>query len=433
MPVLEHLLSFQFVENMTVNPNASLTMPSHPAKTLRLGYLVPQFPGQTHIFFWREIEALKALGTDVHLLSTQPPPPGLIAHDWSQRAIDQTTYLASKSPLDAMRAAFRQPWFTLIRDIAGQGKALAKDIAMCLPAAARLVGYARVHQLDHIHVHSCARAALIAALAKHMGGPSYSLTLHGPMSDYGSGQALKWRSAAFATIITQKLIDEATAELGPDLPDHITLRPMGVDTDTLNRDTPYLPYFGTGPLKIFSCARLNIVKGHQDAMQAVKLLRNAGLPAELEIAGEDDAGGSGFRKFLTEQIEVLGLTDHVTLLGAIDADAVRAKLLQAHLFVLASWHEPLGVAYMEAMSCGVPTIGTASGGVPEMITSGETAVLVPPKEPQLLADAIQNLSSDPETAQRLSHDGRAHMVANYRASLGAETLINAVAKLKHNA
>ena len=116
----------------------------------------------------------------------------------------------------------------------------------------------------------------------------------------------------------------------------------------------------------------------------------------------------------------------MTLLGAIDAGAVRQKLLAAHLFVLASWHEPLGVAYMEAMSCGVPTIGTDAGGVSEMITSGETALLVEPKNPAMLAEAIQRLAASPKELDRLSRAGRAHIVAHYRSALGAETLIEAI-------
>ncbi|MGB7319338.1 MAG: exopolysaccharide biosynthesis GT4 family glycosyltransferase EpsE [Planktotalea sp.] len=393
---------------------------------LRLGYLVPQFPGQTHIFFWREIAELEERGVDIHLLSTQPPPAGLIAHEWSAKAMERTTYLASKNPFSMMRAAMHQPWYRFAQQIRIDGLSVARDIAICLPAAKRLLAYARRNALDHIHVHSCARAALIAAMCRHMGGPTFSVTLHGPMSDYGRGQPLKWRDASFATIITRKLEAEARDELGGAMPKKIYIRPMGVDTDVLKRDAPYTPPRDRESLRIFSCARLNVVKGHQDAMEAVRLLRARGVNAELEIAGEDDAGGSGYRKVLEARIAELGLTEHVRLLGAIDATAVKAKLLNAHLFVLASWHEPLGVAYMEAMSCGVPTIGTDSGGVPEMITSGETAILVPPKAPEQLADAIEGLSQNTAELNRLSHAGRAHIVAHFRASKGAETLIEGV-------
>ena len=380
------------------------------------------------MFFWREIAELEARGVDVHLLSTQPPRAGLIAHEWSQEAISRTSYLASKNPWHLLRAMLSQPWGQFFTQARVDGISIARDIAICLPAAARLFDYARDHALDHIHVHSCARGALIAAMCKHMGGPSYSLTLHGPMSDYGPGQPFKWRGASFATIITQKLEREAKAALGPDIPDRVVIRPMGVDTDVLKRNAPYEPPRIGEPIRMFSCARLNIVKGHQDAMKAVQLLAERGVDVHLEIAGEDDAGGSGYRRVLEETIVDLGLEDRVCLLGAIDADAVKAKLLKAHLFVLASWHEPLGVAYMEAMSCGVPTIGTDAGGVTEMITSGETAILVPPKSPEALADAIERLCHNETELQRLSTAGRTHIEAHYRASLGAETLNKGIAE-----
>ncbi len=397
---------------------------------LRLGYLVPQFPGQTHIFFWREIAELEARGVEVHLLSTRPPPPGLIAHDWSDDAIARTTYLVSYNPFDALRAAPRQNWPALMREIRRDGRAFAKDIAVSLPAATRLRAYAKAHKLDHVHAHSCGRTALIAAMARRMGGPEYSVTLHGPLSDYGPGQRVKWRDARFATVITQKLLREMREEMPEDMPSDVSVRPMGVDTNVLSRTAPYVPYTGTGPLRLFSCARLHVVKGHQDAMQAVRLLVDRGLDVQLEIAGEDDDGGNGFRSVLEQTMKDLSLENNVTLLGPIDADAVRGKLLEADIFVLASWHEPLGVAYMEAMSCEVPTIGTASGGVPEMIESGETGLLVPPKDPEALADGIAQLAQDPELARTLSTKGRAHMVQNFRAALGAETLIDGIARYR---
>lgn len=64
----------------------------------KIGYLVPQFPGQTHVFFWREIAALEAMGVEPVLFSTRPPPAGLIAHDWSQAAMARTSYLGQLTP-----------------------------------------------------------------------------------------------------------------------------------------------------------------------------------------------------------------------------------------------------------------------------------------------------------------------------------------------
>ena len=388
---------------------------SGPAK---IGYLVPQFPGQTHIFFWREIAEIEKRGVQVRIFSTRPPPKGLIAHDWSAQAMARTRYLGAIKPLAALTALPALPF--------AEGVGFAKDLLLSLSAARQLVTACRTEGIAHVHVHSCGRAALIAALAQRLGGPRYSLTLHGPLPDYGPGQRFKWRGARFATIITEKLLAEVRVELAGDLPERLIIQPMGVDTDSLRRDAPYVAHLPGQPLRLFSCGRLNIVKGHQDLMAAVRLLIDQGQPVTLDIAGEDDAGGKGYRTVLETRIAELELGDHVRLLGAIDADAVKRHLLAAHAFVLASWHEPLGVALMEAMSCEVPTIGTAAGGVAELITDGVDGILVPPKDPALLAEAILQLARDPARAMALGQAGRARIVSHFHAGRGAETLIREI-------
>ncbi|MDO6730118.1 exopolysaccharide biosynthesis GT4 family glycosyltransferase EpsE [Marinovum sp. 2_MG-2023] len=388
----------------------------------KIGYLVPQFPGQTHIFFWREIAAMEKNGITPVLFSTRKPPAGLISHEWSTAAMARTTYLGEVSLTSALSVLPRLPWSALWREIRRDGLSVVKDAAICAAAAQALCDHCAEQGISHVHVHSCARAALIAALAQDLGGPSYSLTLHGPLSDYGSAQRYKWRNAKFATVITRKLIAEMQADLPDDLP-RLILRPMGVDTDYLRRDTPYVPSEPGGPIRVFSCGRLNVVKGHQDLIEAVRQLRADDHDVTLEIAGQDDDGGSGFRLVLEQLIKQHGLTEHVTLLGAIDAAAVKAKLLEADIFALASWHEPLGVAYMEAIACGVPTIGTNAGGVPELIDDGVEGLLVAPKSPEALSAAILRIHQDPALASRLSETGRARIERDYRASLGAEVIV----------
>lgn len=388
----------------------------------KLGYLVPQFPGQTHIFFWREIAALEDMGVEPVLFSTRKPPAGLIAHDWSEAAMARTTYLGAVDLGRALSVLPRLPWGELLREMRRDGVSVLKDVLVCAAAGAALKDQCASRGITHVHVHSCGRAALIAAIARHLGGPEYSLTLHGPLADYGRGQRYKWRHARFATVITAKLIAEMQAEQPDDLP-RMILRPMGVDTGYLKRDAPYVPAAPDGPIRVFSCGRLNVVKGHQDLIEAVRQLRDAGHDVRLEIAGQDDDGGSGFQLVLQQLIKQHGLQDHVRLLGAIDAASVKAKLLEAHVFALASWHEPLGVAYMEAIACGVPTIGTDAGGVPELIDDGIEGLLVPPKTPEALAEAILRIARDPELARRLSTTGRARIERDYRASLGAEVIV----------
>jgi len=389
----------------------------------KIGYLVPQFPGQTHIFFWRELQEMEKLGADIQVISTRLPPAGLISHQWSKDAIARTLYLGRPRIGDLLAGLLRLPYGELLAEIRTDGKEMFKDILICTGAARHLLRETRKQGISHVHAHSCGRATLICALANHMGGLSYSVTLHGPLQDYGVGQPFKWRHARFATIITRKLLAEMQDILGSDLPERVFVQPMGVDTERFCPLQPYQPPQSGSPLRLFSCGRLNIVKGHQDLMQAVALLTKQGLNIQLEIAGEDDTGGHGYRQTLEQRITELDLQNHVHLLGAIDADTVRNKLRCAHIFVLASWAEPLGVAYMEAMACGIPTIGTNAGGVPELIENGISGVLVPPKEPALLANKIADIAANPDFAETLSQKGRQRIVDHFRSTLGAELLL----------
>ena len=227
-------------------------------KSTKIGYLVPQFPSQTHIFFWREILDLECLGVDPVLFSTRHPPAGLIAHSWSATAMARTTYLATPSPLRMLRMLSRLPWRELLIAIRKDGISTLKDVIMSIPAADRLAHGCADRGITHVHVHSCGRAALIAALAARTHDLSYSLSLHGPLSDYGSAQGFKWRRAKFVSVITQHLLDGLPALIGADLPDHLPIQPMGVDTDTLKPDGPYTPANPNEPLRLFSCARLKM-------------------------------------------------------------------------------------------------------------------------------------------------------------------------------
>lgn len=391
-----------------------------------IGILVPQFPGQTHIFFWREIAALERRGAQVQLFSTRPPPPGLIAHAWSAEAAARCIYLMPPSAADLIRgaAAFARP--RLHRLLGTDAPALRRDLALCLPAAFALRRRAAERGVAHVHVHSCGRAALIAALSRALGGPSYSLTLHGPMQDYGPGQRTKWRGARFGSVITRRLEGELRAALGEDTPP-LAVQPMGVEPARFARPEPYRPPEPGAPLRLFSCARLNRVKGHEEVLEAVALLRAEGRDVRLEIAGEDDAGGSGYRGTLEARRAALGLEGAVTLLGAVDEGVVRAKLHGAHAFVLASWAEPLGVAYMEAMAAGVPVIGTDAGGAPELIRNGTDGLLVPPRDVKALAAAIAGLAEDPGRAQRLARAGAQRVAEGFTSDRGAEMLLRMLA------
>jgi glycosyltransferase involved in cell wall biosynthesis len=402
-----------------------------------IGYLVPEFPGQTHAFFRREVECLRSLGLQVEFVSTRRPPKGIACHSWGREAEAQTTYLfppyqqMAAGLLEMLRGALQ--WPRVLRAVSRvQGVSLTNRVRILALAAAgaQLSAIGRQRGWRHLHVHSCGDSAFVALFAHLLGGLPYSLTLHGPLEDYGAGQAEKWRNARFGIVITKKLRSQVESELAGNVPAIVEIAPMGVDVQYLQRSAPYSPWRPEQQLKIFSCGRLNPVKGHQVLIEAVSRLISNNVNILLEIAGDDEVGGQGFGQVLRDRVADAGLQEHIVLLGAISEELVRAKLDSAHIFVLASFHEPLGVAIMEAMAMQVPVITTNAGGVPELIDDGETGILVPPRDVDALASAILRLSNDPQLALTLAAAGRRTVVERFSSRRSAEVIARLVGRAR---
>src|SRR5207249_4160988 len=146
-------------------------------------------------------------------------------------------------------------------------------------------------------------------------------------------------------------------------------------------------------------------KGHGDAVDAIKLL---GGNFRLLIAGEGE----------TEYVDLLkkkaaGLP--VEFPGFVSLSEFFRHI---DILIVPSWEEPFGIVLLEAMAAGVPVIATAAGGPQEIISAPAEGVLVPPRDPRALADAIHSLAMDNE--RRIS------MVRNARARVEAYFDIRAV-------
>ncbi|NVJ27412.1 glycosyltransferase family 4 protein [Myxococcus sp. AM011] len=397
----------------------------------KIGYLIPEFPGQTHIFFWRELQALPGKGVTPELVSTRPPPARIISHSWAREAMSRTEYLSPPGTLGVLKAAAEVAramptgWARCLASITRAEGLDAKGRAQLLAFAVmggRLASLARERGWTHVHVHSCANAAHVAMFAHLLSGLTYSITLHGPLDDYGPNQKEKWRHAKFAFVITKKLLGEVNEELAGHLPPRIELAPMGVELSKFNRSVPYEAWKGEGPLRIFSCGRLNPCKGHADLIEAVGMLRAKGLDARLAIAGEDEAGGTTYRKVLEAKIAETKLGDAVTLLGAVGEDKVRGEIENSHIFALASLQEPLGVAIMEAMAMRAPVVVTGAGGVKELVDDGVDGLLVPPQEPRILAEKLEQVARNPKEAERLGEAGRRKVETQFSSERSADML-----------
>lgn len=396
---------------------------------MKIGYLIPEFPGQTHIMMWRERIALLELGYQVHLFSTRPPKDHRSNHSWAAEAEAETVYALPRGWREFARAAWALlsvgPGRILLaaRHCLGarelQPKERLLSLALMVPAA-RLAAEARRQGVRHLHVHSCHRAALLALMARSLTGLTYSLVLHSPIKMYGPLQREKWRHAAFGIAVTQVLYSEVV-EVVPDVLDRVVIAPMGVDTRTFSRAAPYPPHHDGLVVKLVSCGRLHPQKGHQDVIRAVALLRGEGLPAELTILGEGPA-----RKMLEGLIRELNLSDSVRLLGSVSEEEVVRHLVEADAFALGSHDEAIGVATMEAMSMGVPVIVTDVGGVRELVRQGEDGLLVKANDPEGMAAAIQSVLSDRPEAKAMGESGRRRILHEFDHGRSARAIISSL-------
>jgi glycosyltransferase involved in cell wall biosynthesis len=163
---------------------------------------------------------------------------------------------------------------------------------------------------------------------------------------------------------------------------------------------------------VLTPARLHPQKGH------TYLLRAA---AQVPDATFVLAGDGPLRAELEAEARDLGVADRCVFLGQ-RAD-VPALLAAADLFVLPSLFEGLPVSVLEAMAAERPVVATAIGGTDEAITSEESGLLVPPKDPAALASAIRRLQADPPFARGLAAAARARVEREFSSEATARNVM----------
>lgn len=157
-------------------------------------------------------------------------------------------------------------------------------------------------------------------------------------------------------------------------------------------------------------------KGHRDLIEACADLGDR-LPTgwQLLIAGRDQEGNrAAYEALITER----GLSGHVHLLGP--RDDIAEILFAADVFVQPSLHEGLPNAIIEAMAASLPVIGTAVGGIPEVVTatgggdsSPDTGWLVPPRDRVALATTLVEAARDPGRRRRTGANARERAEAEF--------------------
>jgi glycosyltransferase involved in cell wall biosynthesis len=146
-------------------------------------------------------------------------------------------------------------------------------------------------------------------------------------------------------------------------------------------------------------------KGHKELLTAMAQLRDRHPVHALMVGGGrrmDEVKALTASLGLAGQVHFLGnRRDVPDLLNALD------------IFVLPSYSEGVSLALLEAMAAGLPVIATAVGGLPEVVTDGETGLLIPPRDAGALAAALARLLADPAWAQPLGAKARQHVRENY--------------------
>lgn len=159
--------------------------------------------------------------------------------------------------------------------------------------------------------------------------------------------------------------------------------------------------------RLLTVARLVEKKGHKYALEAVSQLVAQGYDVEYHIIGQGK-----LEPQLKQYASDLGISSHVAFLDHVSDETLRNELNEAALFVLPCViaengdRDAMPVVLKEAMASETACVSTSVSAIPELITDGEDGLLVPPRDVEQLAAAIQRLLDDPTLRGEIETRGR---------------------------
>ncbi len=192
-------------------------------------------------------------------------------------------------------------------------------------------------------------------------------------------------------------------------PGTISIIPCGFDPDELwpipkNAARAHLG-LNVDDRVILQLGRMVPRKGVDNAIRGLAMfIKSHGTPARLMVVGGEGAGteataeASRLRNIANKE----GVLDCVTFTGRCDRDDLKYYYSAADIFVTTPWYEPFGITPVEAMACGTPVIGSNVGGIKFTVRDNETGYLIPPNDPDALAERIADLYKHPKLMSVLS-------------------------------
>ncbi|MEJ5347723.1 MAG: glycosyltransferase [Desulfosoma sp.] len=265
-----------------------------------------------------------------------------------------------------------------------------------------------------IHAHFGPDGSLAMPLAERLKVPLI-VSYHG--SDATVKDEYSWGSSVghrLYRLRRKKLVRTAQAFVTPSrfvkamavrrqgIPEHkIEVIPHGID---LNR---FRPDASPKPGRILFVGRLVEQKGLHHLIEAAARIRDSFPQLHLRIVGD------GPDRSIFETLARNKLGAACTFLGALSHDAVRHEMQKAYVFCMPTLRMPngeaesFGMVYVEAQACGVPVVGYAVGGVPEVVLHGETGFLAPEHDASALTSYLKTLMENDDLRNAMGRAGRA--------------------------
>lgn len=356
---------------------------------MHVAYLVNQYPGISHTFVRREIQALERQGVKVSRFAARAAKHGVISdEDKAEAAL--TRHIVGADPMLLLRAvadsllaaplrsieafflACRLGWRSeagLLRHFIYYGEGLV------------LAAWMRAAHLAHVHAHFGTNSATVALLAAHVNASGFSMTVHGP-EEFDKpgliGLAEKIRRSRFTAAVSNFGVSQLRRLVAPEHWDRIRIVRCGVEQD-------FCAGSGAHPARsrFVAIGRLSEQKGHATLIEAVAILKAERREVTVTIVGDGELRGA-----LERDARARGVADRVILAGWKTPAEVRAEIEGSRALVLPSYAEGLPVSIMESFCLLRPVISTWVAGIPELVIPGENGWLTPAADARALAAAM---------------------------------------------
>lgn len=385
-----------------------------PRRVLVLTPWFPNRPGDRQgAFIHDSAAALAAQGLETSVLVTRAWAPGPLQRlrpAWSNDAFEPQAF-AGFHRLELVRH------LSIPRGLAWRTSEALHNRAV----GSRLAKLAQAVGAELIHAHTEGEAAVAVRVGRDLGLPVV-VTLHGlnlGPRHLGDPARLRRFGAALAAADRVVLVGEPLRPMFREAAHGDGNFRVVFNGAAMPHPAPGPRAFATGePIRFIAVANLNEGKGHDVALRALAAVQAAGgREWSFTIAGD------GPERAALERLSAqLGLARKVRFLGVVPHDRIFEVLREADVFLLPSYREAFGVAYVEAMASGLLAIGVRGEGPEAFVRHGDTGLLAAPRDAGDLGRLILQLAADRPWAAAMAAAGQADVRAQFTWAAHARAL-----------